>query len=197
MKAPAKQKVNKHVLRTLNNGSDNKLISMLKTDYDPDEITEKAAIAVTGSKAKLHSTEAKRNIFNAMTLFEFKNGTLLTTTVPEEYRAFGLNMLQQLQKDYNCALISEMATAELVTTTYIRTLLIQKQLDTYLEMSSLNKADLAYIDILSKEQDRAARQYLSALQTLRMLKVPALQLNLRTDTAIIGQNQIIQENKNV
>jgi hypothetical protein len=196
VKPLAKNFVNKRDTKQLALNEARGLISKLETDYEPHEVIEKAALALSGTKSKLKEIEARTCVFNAMTLSEFENGTLLTTIVPEAFRAFGLNMLRQLQKDYECTLIGEKATAELVTTTYIRTLVIQKRLDFYLERTELNKADLAFIAILSKEQDRSTRQYLAALQTLRMMKIPPLQLNLRTDTAIFGQNQIIQENRN-
>ena len=174
--------------------SDN-VVSEFQTNYDPKAVLERVKTEFDSNKNKCITPES--NIFKAMTLSEFDNGAILVNVVPEMYKTFGINMLRQLQKDYNCTLISEKATAELVTTSYIRTLAIQLRLDFYLERTELNKADLTFIAILSKEQDRATRQYLAALQTLRMLKVPPLQFNMRADTAIIGQNQIIQENKNV
>lgn len=171
-------------------------IGTLETDYEPRVVMEKAALALSAANAKSRASDAGNSVFGAMTLSEFENGTMLTTTVPEECRTFGIDMLRQLQKDYGCTLISERATAELVALSYIGIIVAQRRLDFYLEKTELNKAELAFIAILSKEHDRATRQYLSALQTLRMLKVPPFQLNIKTGTAIIGQNQIIQENKN-
>ena len=50
--------------------------------------------------------------------------------------------------------------------------------------------------VMGKELDRANRHYLTAIQTLRMLKQPPMQLNIRANTAVVGQNQIVQANTN-
>jgi len=47
---------------------------------------------------------------------------------------------------------------------------------------------------MSKEIDRAMRHYLTAIQVLNTMNQPKLQLTLKADTAVVGQNQIIQAN---
>ena len=46
----------------------------------------------------------------------------------------------------------------------------------------------------SKELDRANRHYLTVLQALRTIKEQPLKITLKANTAIIGQNQIVQAN---
>ncbi len=54
--------------------------------------------------------------------------------------------------------------------------------------------DIKYLSVLSKELDRANRQYISALQTLYSLKQPPLSVSLKTDTAYLANQQVIQTN---
>ena len=45
--------------------------------------------------------------------------------------------------------------------------------------------------MLSKERDRAHRQYLSTIMTLKQLKAPAIEMNIKAKTAFVSQNQQI------
>ena len=46
-----------------------------------------------------------------------------------------------------------------------------------------------YYNFLSKEIDRAQRQYITGLQTLKQLKSPSLPVTIKTTTAYIAENQ--------
>jgi hypothetical protein len=48
-----------------------------------------------------------------------------------------------------------------------------------------------YCAVMSKELDRANRHYLSALATLKQLKSPPFQIQVRTQNAFVAQNQQI------
>jgi len=178
-------------------------IDYLRTDYDPEDIVNRATVKLSeqasyeNGEYKVDDLTFESPVFQATTLSEFDNGVLLINTVPVRYRTLGIHMLRQLQKDYNCILISERATAELVVLSYIHILELQRKLDHYLDEGSLTKTDARYYAILSKDLERATRQYLSELQMLKTLKLPPLKVNIKTNTAIVGEHQIIQENQNV
>lgn len=165
------------------------------TDYDPIH----AFSRIIEETEKNKGTENPRRlslIKGAMSLFEFDNGVLMISGVSEEYRAFCIEFSRNLQKEYKCETPSEEATAELTALNFVRTLEIQYKLNGYLAMGDTNDVGTRYLAILSKELDRANRHYLNALQTLRMLKQPTLEVNIKTQTAIVGQNQIVQSNNN-
>ena len=115
-------------------------------------------------------------------------------TIPEQYKTFGVDMMRQLQKEYNCTTISEKATAELATISYIRTLGVQSRINSYLGKGELTEIGVKFLAVMSKELDRANRHYLTAIQALRLLKQPPMQIKVSADTAIIGQNQVVQAN---
>lgn len=170
------------------------IINNLEFQYDPNCI-------LAQSKDKLKYLKSGKPldplIYKAVTLNEFQNGVLLVLTIPEEYRTFAIDLLRKLQKEFNCSTTSEQATAELITVNYIRTLNIQSRIYQCLDLKEITDLRLNFLSIMSKELDRANRHYLTALQTLRMLKQPSLQVNIKTNTAIVGNNQLIQENQNV
>jgi len=186
----------------------NELNERLHTIYDPDAVLREAQEKI--EKPKLLSNEdddgpdeednqltEKDPLFKAMTLSEFHNGALMVSGVPEQYRTFGIDMFRKIQEEYSCITISEKAIAELATINYIRTLEIQRRITAYLDMNSLTDNGVKYLAIISKELDRANRHFLTAIQTLRMIKQPSFNVNIKTNTAIVGQNQLIQENQNV
>lgn len=167
-----------------------------KLQIDPDVVLREVDKEFSSGKNDNVPINPKSNYFRAMTLVEFDNGTLMFTIVPEQYRTFAIDMMRQLQKEYNCVLPSEKATTELIVLSFVRVLELQRRINGYIS-SQLSQTDISFFSTLSKELDRANRQYLSALQTLRMLKQPSLNVSIKTNTAIVGQNQLIQENQNV
>lgn len=167
-----------------------------KLEVDPDLVLREIDKKFNSGKNVGAPIDPKSNFFKAMTLTEFENGILMFTIVPEQYRTFAIDMMRQLQKEFNCLLTSEKATTELIVLSFVRVLELQRRINGYIN-DQLSKTDVTFFAILSKELDRANRQYLSALQTLRMLKQPSLNVNIKTNTAIVGQNQVIQENQNV
>ncbi len=191
----------------------------LRTAYDPADTLKRAEMAITnprGYEKKLDYededdgpdeegeldlfkewTSKDDPIFRAMTLSEFKNGGLMVECVPDQYRTFVIDMSHQLQKDYGCTLVSEKALAELVAINFTRTIEIQRKITNFIDMNSLTDNGVKYLAIMSKELDRANRHFIAAIQTLRMLKQPSMSVSIKTNTAIVGQNQVIQENQNV
>ena len=167
-----------------------------KLQIDPDTVLIEVDKEFRDGNCGSVAVDPKSNLFKALTLVEFDNGTLMFTVVPEQYRTLAIDMMRQLQKEYACELPSEKAMTELITLSFVRILELQRRINNYIS-SSINRTDLAFFALLSKDLDRANRQYLSALQTLRMLKQPLLNVSIKTNTAIVGQNQLIQENQNV
>jgi len=103
---------------------------------------------------------------------------------------FSLN----LQKEYKCETQSEKSMAEIVALNFSRVLSIQDEINSYLRKDSITDIGVKYLAVMSKELDRAERHYLASLQALKMLKMPPLEVSIRTQTAIVGQNQIVQAN---
>ncbi len=175
------------------------LNEQLQTNYDPSSVLKRAQAKLDKVKGKNEDeyegkTNAEDDLFKAMTLSEFKNGALLVTTVPEQYKTFAIDLSRKIQEEYGCTTISEKATAELAASNYIRTLEVQHRLNNYLSLGTITDTGVRFLAIMSTELDRANRHYLATIQALRVIKQPQLEVNIKANTAIIGQNQMVQAN---
>lgn len=172
-----------------------KMLSHCRTGSDPNTILREADKVLAGTKSgEIRPTSLDGSVFKSLTLFEFDNGSLLTLSVPEQYKTFGIDLMRNLQVEYNCQTSSEKATSELAAVSYIRTLEIQRKINALLSQSSISELGIKYLAVLSKELDRANRHYLEAILALKSQKQPQLDVSIKTQMAILGQNQLIQAN---
>lgn len=161
---------------------------------DPISILKRVQEELDSHKNHSQKMTPESASYKAFTLFEFDKGILMAAAVPERYRTFCIDFSRNLQKEYQCETPSEKATAELVAINFVRTLEIQYRINCFLELGHVTDNLVKHFAILSKELDRANRHYLASLQTLKMIKLPALEVNIKTQTAVVGQNQIVQSN---
>lgn len=167
-------------------------ISSSATGFDAWYILQKADKEIKDLKEPKEFT-LDSNYYKAMTLFEFDKGVLLLNAIPELHRIFALDFSKNLQAEYNCATPSEKSVAEVVSLNFVRILETQRKIKDALG-SIKTRYDVQYLAVLSKELDRAERHYLTSLQALKMLRSPSFEVNIKTNTAILGQNQVVQTN---
>ena len=173
-----------------------KEIANLTHKDDPTQILKEAEKKLMTLDYDSYTLTDDDPIAKAMTLREFDNGTLLSMATPESYKTFGIDLMRKIQIEYGCVSASEKATAELAASNYVRTLVIQRHITNYLSLGTISEIGVKFLAVLGKELDRANRHYLTTIQTLRMLKQPPIQVNIKTNTAVVGQNQIVQTNSN-
>lgn len=168
-------------------------ISQNRMMDDPDTVLNNVKKELSNAKAG-QGVNPESNLYKAFTLFEFDKGVLMSAVIPERYRTFCIDFSRNLQREYQCETPSEKATAELVAINFVRTLEIQYRINCLLDLGHVTDNLVKHFAILSKELDRANRHYLNSLQTLKMIKQPMFEVNIKTQTAIVGQNQIVQSN---
>lgn len=161
---------------------------------DPNTILRQAQEELDSHKNRSQKITPESATYKALTIFEFNKGILMAAAIPERYRTFGIDFSRKLQKEYHCETPSEKATAELVAINFVRTLEILYRINCLLELGHVTDNLVKHFAVLSKELDRANRHYLNSLQTLKMIKQPMLEVNIKTQTAVVGQNQIVQSN---
>lgn len=162
--------------------------------YDPSVVLKESGKEIQQQGGKSFTLDPKSNTFKALTLSEFENGMLMSFSVPEHNKTFVIDYSRKLQEEFQCKAVAEKSLCELTAINYVRSLEVQRKINNLLNQNGLTKLDVQYLAILSKELDRAQRHYLSGLQTLRTFKQPVLQLNVRANTAVVGQNQLVQSN---
>ena len=194
-------------------------IGNYKTDDDPDRLLEAVAPDIDKILDPDSSYMALIDNNKAVSINEFNNGVLMCDAILEQFRTFAIETMRNLQKEYNCQTASEKATCELATMEFERTLEIRWQMkeslvyqralayshtcgqrESIVETKGVcaacnrSRIELQLYAQLGKELDRANRHYLTAIQTLRMMKQAPIQVTINTKTAVVGQNQMIQTN---
>lgn len=184
---------NNKIIKTKSVEEIRKSISGSGTGFDAGYILKLAHEEAKGAKGKNEFTP-DTNLYKALTLFEFDKGILLASSIPERFRVFAVELSKNLQTEYSCVTVSEKSMAEVIALNYVRVLTIQDRVNSYLGLSSITDMGVRYLAVLSKELDRAERHYLTSIQALKMLKTPPLEVNIKTQTAVVGQNQLVQTN---
>lgn len=159
------------------------------TGYDSAYILRKADKERVDGEIKEYTPDSA--YYKAMSLFEFDKGVLLLNSIPEIHIVFALDFNKNLQKEFDCKTPSERSLAEVVTLNFIRILETQRKIKDN-QKSVKTRYDIQYIAILSKELDRAERHYMTSLEALRTLHSPSFNVSIKTNTAVIGQNQAVQ-----
>ncbi|MEN8253722.1 MAG: hypothetical protein ABFQ62_05105 [Patescibacteria group bacterium] len=136
---------------------------------------------------------AKDPAFQMMTLYEFENCNLLTHGFSDAYKVLATDMSRQLQQEYDCKTQSEKATAHLTAQNYVRTLELQREVSFILQSDSFSDLRLKRLSILEKAYDRANKQYLLSVQTLKSLKQPPINMTVKAQTANVANQQLIKQ----
>lgn len=169
----------------------------LKADCDPDQIFQTAAekITIIASGSKKEADKAEKE------LMEISNKSLmplglethyaLAETIDTRYRPLVIEVARQIEKEYNCETPTEKILAETIAGTYGKIIEYSKQLECCTRLEYLSNEKNGYYAMLSKELDRAHRQLITALTTLKQIKSPPIELNVKAKTAFVAQNQQI------
>jgi hypothetical protein len=149
----------------------------------------------------LHGTEHEKKSVQADLLkktsevfygFETESQVYLMEGFSERYRGGAQQICRQMIKDFDCRTDAEKSLAEITAAAFMRYLDASKRLNNCLDVDLyITPNKTAYMAMLSKERDRAHRQYLSGLMTLKQLKAPTIEMNIKAKTAFISQNQQI------
>ena len=167
-------------------------LAALTTSYDSNEVARRADKEIREQKDGNWTGGPETTVFKAMTLNEFENGPLLITALAEQFRTFAIDLLRKLQTEYRCQTPSECALAELASLNFVRTLDVQQKMTSYFNKGSFSADGVKYLNLLSVELDRANRHFLTTINSLKMMHQPTFNFNLNTQTAVIGQNQVVQ-----
>ena len=147
-------------------------------------------------KAKVELMEMSRKLIVATGL---NNHYHLAETIEEDNRPLILSLAQELVKEYDCKTVSEVSLAEMVAVHYGRVISYSKVLANNAQGGSkpITTERNGLYSFLSKEIDRASRQYMMTLTTLRQFKNPPIEINVRAKTAFVSQNQQINNTQEI
>jgi hypothetical protein len=124
-------------------------------------------------------------------ILESESHVNLMESFTPNYRMLAQEMTSKLINEYQCSNEAEKALVEIVTNAYVRVLDNSRRLNNELECRDITQNRNTYISMLSKQVDRANRQFLSALLTLKQFKAPTIEMNVKATNAFVSQNQQI------
>lgn len=175
-----------------------KLITDFKATVDPLEILDKfkksaeefyAAGVQNDDKAHVAFSEA---LENAYPLMELESHYLIAESIDSsKYRTLVIDLANKLVDEYNCKTPSEILLSEAAALAYCRMLEFGKVLSRIHRIDSINNVKVSYYGLLSKEVDRANRQFVTAIQCLRNLRQPSINVSFNANNAFVAQNQQI------
>ena len=114
----------------------------------------------------------------------------LTQAVRKQYRPLVLSVVQQIEKEYNCTTASDKALAELAALAHVSVIESQRRTTSIFNcLEEVDDPSTRYIAVLNKQTDRANRQFITAITTLRQMKQPQMQVNIKTNNAFVANNQ--------
>ncbi len=168
-----------------------KSLASCKTAIDPDCVLRQADKELSNCSGE-HQARPEDSTFKAMTLFEFDNGTLLSFSVEDCYKTFAVDLLRKFRTEYQCQTPSENARAEIVVLNFVLVLQTQQKINNVLSKGFISDSGIRLLEMFNKELERANKQFQTSLFALKSMRQPTLSLNLNAQTAVIGQNQVVQ-----
>lgn len=146
--------------------------------------------------AKKEQDEFLKIASKALMALGLETHYVLAETTSERYWPLAIEIARQIEREYDCKTPTEKMLAETAASAYIRMFTYSRKLNALTDERHLSAERNGYGGMLSKEIDRAQRHLLSTLLTLRQIKNPPLELNIRATTAFVAQNQQINAKNN-
>jgi len=139
--------------------------------------------------------EFGRIAYDVVALGNIGNNSALSDSIGvREYKIMATSLCNDLIREYDCKTPSEKATAQIIANAYIRIMKYSRRLDAFNDIDYLSFEKNGFYSMISRELDRAERQYISALGILRQMKQPQMQVNIKTNTAFIADKQQLNLN---
>jgi hypothetical protein len=130
-------------------------------------------------------------VFRAL---ENETHACLVEAVSKQHQSLAKELSKQIIKDYDCKTSAEKLLAEDVAHSYIKILNSSQILNAQLNSGSTGPILNVFISVLSKQADRAHRQFITSLMTLKQIKSPAIEMNIKAHTAFVSDKQQINVN---
>jgi len=142
-----------------------------------------------GAEKDKRLKEINEKYSTATYIFALDNHYAAVDTVKKEYKPMVIEIANQFIAEYHCTGASEKALAELAASAYARYIQYSSSFQSIANIEWLSSEKNGLYANYSKEVDRAHRQFMMAISTLKQMKSPAPQINVRTNTAFVAQNQ--------
>lgn len=174
------------------------VLDIFREQSDPEEIFKEIArnlLPQLISGTPKESERAKEWIFGrseeAVMTMGLTHHYHLIGTVDKSYAALVLSMVRQIEKEYDCKTAIEKMLAEQITMAHIKVVAHSAVYQDWLGIVGKQGTGIEAheLEALSRQIDRAQRQFLSSLTALRQLKQPQMEVKIVARNAFVAQNQ--------
>lgn len=194
-KQPAPQSDGNKLVKALSTDEVKKRISETLPDADPQQVLKTFAKEIARhnglSNSKDVSPELSKAFAMALSSVSLDSHARLADTTTDKLAPLAISVAQQLISEYQCETAAEKTLAETVANAYIRVLRYSEALNNVYSQGTTTPEINKYMSITSMELDRANRQYLTALSTLKSFKQPSVNVTFKANTAFVAQHQEI------
>jgi hypothetical protein len=168
--------------------------AILKPDCEPDSILKKLDAKLSQLADKnvdlAQDKEAQKILGNASMVLGLDTHHALIWAMKEDFRPLAIEFANNLAKEFNCKTPGEKALSHVVVNSYVRLIDDSRRYSNCADAGEyLSVERTKHLAMLSKQIDRANRQFITALITLKQLKEPALKVNIKANNAFVAQNQ--------
>lgn len=161
-------------------------------DCDPKYIEKEIASLILSIEEKKEINEkAKEKLKKAYLMYGLETHYHLASAVNNEYSSYAIRLSNHLIEEFDCKTASEIILVETIVGAYLRILALSGKLNCYVKAKMTSRLENNYYMILSKELDRANNHFITALTTLKQIKSPGFEINVKTKAAFISKNQQI------
>lgn len=151
------------------------------------ELTESQLPSILLGNEVPEAASANMNILSLAHSLE--SGHALLESVDDRYKPFALEIKKSLEQEFACEKPSERMLVDQIVNAHLRKLEYTRLMVKYREQEWLSQEKVAVLNFYSKEADRAHRQFISALETLKAIKQPPINVNVKAQNAFVAQNQ--------
>jgi len=131
-----------------------------------------------------------------MAMMNIDKNYTVSEAVSERLRPLTIEFCKHIVKEYDCKTTSEKALAQLASSAYVRILEYTRIFNGSIRDKYLSHEQNGYYSLFSKEVDRAYRQFNTSITTLKQLRSPQIEVNIRAKTAFVADQQQINDNRN-
>jgi hypothetical protein len=173
------------------------VMKIAKMSCDPNQLLEKFGNDILPKLVNGTAQEKKEadkflieNGGKLLSAWGFETQYPLTDANREEYRPLIIEATKQIIAEYECKAPSDKALAGILVNAYVEILTWTKKINScYAAGEHISDERTRLLIFLSKELDRANRHFITALATLKQIKSPIIEFNVKAKTAFISQNQ--------
>ncbi len=171
-----------------------KWLRTVPSHLDPQHLmkqVQEAVILGISTTGTLNEEQSELLSSGMMMLGHERQYLVAESVVDERWKPMVMDLAQSIQKEYACVSSSEIALAGLAASAYYRSLRAARKMNAYLVQTETNMIGVHLMATHSKEIDRAERQYLSAIDTLRSRRQPQVNVKIQTKAAFFNESQTI------